>query len=204
MNPCTAPRKLLSLEAPHPSWYSLRDGARVFLRPIAAENKFRLLQAFWGLSGEPRYFRFLRPVSDLTEGELRYLTEVDQASHKAWVALVREVSAQRILGVGRYIRLSGEPGVAEVAFTIIDVVQERGLGLLLFRVLAGCAARKGVCWLRVYVHCDNERMFGLFQRVGPTTTTLEGPVARVDIPLAELRVPPGLAPNESARCSDLQ
>jgi len=64
----------------------LRDGTPIRVRPIQSDDKERLRAVLDELSPESRYLRFMSPRNKLTQGELRYLTEVDWRTHQAWAA----------------------------------------------------------------------------------------------------------------------
>ena len=51
---------------------TLRDGTPVLVRPVRPNDKDLLRQGFDRLSPASRYRRFLAPVDELSEAELRY------------------------------------------------------------------------------------------------------------------------------------
>jgi GNAT superfamily N-acetyltransferase len=73
----------------------------------------------------------------LTEGMVRYLTEIDHHDHEAIIALDEQTGEG--IGVARYVRDQERPEVAEVAVTVIDDWQGRGLGTLLLEVISARA-----------------------------------------------------------------
>jgi hypothetical protein len=113
-------------ELPEPREYRLRDGAAVLVRPIQADDKDRLHELFRHLSPDARYQRFQATIADLSDAQLRDLTEIDYDDHMAWVAL--DPSRAELPGIGeaRYIRAKGHSDVAEVAVTVLDAWQGRG------------------------------------------------------------------------------
>src|SRR5215510_14915827 len=122
----------------------LRDGTPVQLRPIIAEDKTELAEAFEGLSIQSRYQRFLGPVRELSREMLAYLTELDYVNHFAWGAFISAEECAPLIGVARYIRVKDDPLSADVAIAVIDQYQQRGLGLQLLRALVEVAVEHGI------------------------------------------------------------
>jgi GNAT superfamily N-acetyltransferase len=120
----------------------LRDGSRIRLRQGHSSDKQLLLRGFERLSPESRYRRFLAAMPELSEEKVRYLTEIDHHDHEAIIALDERTGEG--IGVARYIRDPERRDAAEVAVTVIDDWQGRGLGtLLLDRCSAPARARRG-------------------------------------------------------------
>jgi GNAT superfamily N-acetyltransferase len=116
----------------------LRDGSTARLGPLLPEDRELLSRGLDQLSETSRFARFGTGLSKLTDTELRYLTEVDQVSHVAWGALIGDEPA----GAGRYIVGTGAD--AELALTVVDRFQHRGLGRALFDALVACARAAGL------------------------------------------------------------
>ena len=138
---------------------TLRDGAKVKLRPIAPEDKPLLAASFERLSEESRYRRFFTPKSELSAAELDYLVDVDHSDHEAIIAI--EPSSGEVLGVARYVRSKADAEVAEVAVTVADDWQGRGLGRALADRLTYRARREGVRRFSALVQSDNRSSLGL-------------------------------------------
>ncbi|HEV2671883.1 MAG TPA: GNAT family N-acetyltransferase [Gemmatimonadales bacterium] len=168
-----------------PGEFRLRDGLRVRVRPIRPEDRDRLQVGLHRLSAASRYQRFHAAVAELSPEQLRGLTEVDQVNHIAWIALDPAVPGEPALGVARCIRLPLEPRTAEVAVTVLDACQGRGLGTLLLGLLSESAARQGIRTFRAYVRADNDAMLRIFKDLGADVGELEEGVYRLDIPVPE-------------------
>ena len=145
---------------------TLRDGARVRLRPIAPGDKPLLAASFEQLSEESRYRRFFTAKNELSEAELDYLVDVDHSDHEAIVAV--DAASGNVVGVARYIRSTGDPEVAEVAVTVVDDWQGRGLGRALTDRLTYRARREGVRRFSALVHADNPASLALLKGTGDT------------------------------------
>jgi GNAT superfamily N-acetyltransferase len=126
------------------SLLSLRDGTRVKIRPVVADDKARFLDGFARLSPASRYRRFLAPIDELTPEMLRAFTEVDYTDHFAYVALLPDHPGEPGIGVARYVRSPSDPAVAEAAVTVVDEYQGRGLGSLLLEALGAVALEHGI------------------------------------------------------------
>src|SRR5207244_7477375 len=104
----------------------LRDGSTVLIRQVRGTDAPLLADGFARLSARSRQMRFLGPKKMLSAAELRYLTQVDHHDHEAIGAL--SPAEGRGVGVARYIRDADDPRAAEIAVTIADHWQGRGLG----------------------------------------------------------------------------
>lgn len=164
---------------------ALRDGTPVRLRPIEPGDKGRLVDGLRRLSGRSRYYRFLGAVNELSEKTLRYLTEVDQRGHIAWIALDARTEGEPALGVARCVRVPDDPTVAEVAVAVADSHQSLGLGSLLLERVAAAASREGITTFRANVLRENAAVVHALQDLG-ATGNLEDGVLHVDMPVDDV------------------
>jgi RimJ/RimL family protein N-acetyltransferase len=144
----------------------LPDGTAIRLRPIEPADTERLAHAFTQLSAQSRYRRFLSPVTSLSHAQLRAFTHVDDVDHVAWVAELSDHPERPVVGVGRWIRLDSDRRVAEIALTVVDAFQGRGLGRMLLQVLARSAVTRGVAHLHASVLGENQPMRALLRGFG--------------------------------------
>jgi acetyl coenzyme A synthetase (ADP forming)-like protein len=139
----------------------LSDGGTVHLRPIRADDESGLLGLFSRLSDESIYMRFFSPVTSPTHEQLAHLANVD---YDARMALVAELGDD-IVAVARYDRLP-ETEHAEVAFTVQDDQQGRGLATIMLEHLAAVARSRGITTFVAETLPDNRRMLGVFRDAG--------------------------------------
>ena len=165
---------------------ALKDGTAVHLRPIRGADEGGLLALYDRLSPDSLYFRFF-VVPDKDASKVAYLTHVDYERRYAVVA----ETAGGIVGVARWECLADRPGHAEVAFTVADDFQGRGLGGILFRRLAALARTRGIKVFEAEVLKNNERMLRLFERTGlPTATRDQGSTLTILLTLDPPAPPP--------------
>jgi len=168
---------------PAPFHATLRDRTPVLIRPVAPEDKPLLREAFTRLSDASRYQRFMRTIRELSEEELDYLTRIDYTTHMAWVALDPSNRTHPGLGVARYVRLPHEPAVAEVAITVVDSHQGRGLGTMLLGVITRSAVDNGIETFVAHVLGGNVAMLNLLTALGVAVTTDPDGLIAVRTPL---------------------
>jgi RimJ/RimL family protein N-acetyltransferase len=152
----------------------LRDGRQVMIRAIRPDDKGRIADAFRDVSPESFYRRIFSVKRDLSDHELKKLTEVDFQNVVALIAEMKEEDQDRIVGGGRYVRTGslGNAQTAEVAFLIDDAHQGLGIGSRIFKQLVTIARASGITQFEAEVLPSNEGMLRLFNRSGlPVATT---------------------------------
>lgn len=161
----------------------LRDGTRVRLRPVVPEDKSLILEGFRRLSPESRYRRFLSPIEELSEEQLRYLTEIDYVDHYAWLALSLDEAESPGMGVSRYVRIPDEPEVAEAAVTVVDDYHGRGLGTLLLEALGAVALENGIKRFRGYALEANRAIREVLEAMGASIEHDSPGMLRIEVDL---------------------
>ena len=136
----------------------------ILIRPISPDDKQQLVDGFRRLGERSRYRRFLSPQSHLSEAELRYFTEVDHHDHEALIAI--DPDSQQGVGVARYLRSRSEPSTAELAVSVVDDWQGRGVGGRLATALAQRARPEGITSFTALVLADNQLMLNLLHDLG--------------------------------------
>jgi len=79
---------------------TLKNGVSVTVRAIRADDKQGILEAFKDLAAETLYSRFFAPKKDLSEKELKQLTEVDFDRTVALVITLPVDGRDTIIGGG--------------------------------------------------------------------------------------------------------
>lgn len=171
----------------HTRIVALGDGTEIVVRPIRPADRPLMVDGFERLSEESRWRRFLRPVSHLTDRDLKYLTEIDYSDHFAWVALTND-DPPAGLGVGRYVRNADDVRVAEAAIVVVDDWQGRGIGTVLLELLTLTAVQNGIETFRSFVAPSNDAARDLLAGLGADGRYDEG------LWVSEMRLPPATSP----------
>ena len=148
---------------------TLRDGRRVEIRALTADDRVGLIAAVARSSPQSLYRRFFAVKRHFTEPEVEFFLHVDFVNHVALVAVADEGGRPVIAGGTRYVVV--EPGKAEVAFTVVDQYQGQGLGSALMHHLAAIARSAGIKELIAEVLPDNLPMLKVFEKSGCRLST---------------------------------
>ncbi|MGH8859782.1 MAG: GNAT family N-acetyltransferase [Jatrophihabitantaceae bacterium] len=163
------------------------------MRPVRPTDGPLLIDGFARLSPTSRRMRFLIGKNALSAKELRYLTDVDHRDHEALGAL-DEVTGRGV-GVARYVREAKDPRSADVAITVVDPWQRRGLGSVLMARLARRALDEGISRFTALVAADNVAVLALLRRMDADVDLIgyEADTAQYEITLRR-RQPRSAAP----------
>ena len=142
----------------------LRDGSAVLIRQVRSTDAPLLADGFARLSPRSRWLRFLSAKTTVSAAELRYFTEVDHHDHEAIGAL--SAADGRGVGIARYVRDADDPQAAEIAVTIVDDWQGRGLGTELLSRLSDRARQAGIHRFTALVAAENAAVTGLARKLG--------------------------------------
>lgn len=145
----------------------LPNATHIRLRLIRPDDKQHMVKAFEHLSSASRYKRFFGAKKALSEGDLRYFTEIDQYNHFALGALELDNCNKETggAGVARFIRLPADTECAEVGITVIDSAQGKGIGRLLLERLFSAAIERGIKRLRFECLAENHDMQRLVEKL---------------------------------------
>jgi acetyl coenzyme A synthetase (ADP forming)-like protein len=135
----------------------LRDGTTLHLRPVRPDDAPRLLDLFQRMSEQSLYYRFMAvPRIDLAAA-----SRFAQVEENHQFVLCAE-AAGVLSGVAGYYRSDQCPNRAEVAFSIPDAAQGRGIGTRMLERLAEIGRAQGLHAFDAYVLGENRRMMEVF------------------------------------------
>jgi GNAT superfamily N-acetyltransferase len=143
---------------------TLRDGTRIEVRALTPADREQLADAVGRMSDESIHRRFFAPKRHFSEREIDFFLHIDFVNHVALVAVASIGNEQQIIGGGRYIMV--QPGIAEVAFSVDDAHQGRGIGGVLMKHLSAIARGSGLRQLVAEVLSGNAAMLSVFRKAG--------------------------------------
>ena len=139
----------------------LRDGTTLHLRPIRPDDDSKLLDLFQRMSDESLYYRFMS-VQRLSPEKAAEWSHID---YDRQFVIVGECGGP-LAAVAGYYRSEHALDRAEVAFSIPDALQGRGIGTRMLERLAEIGRERGLRAFDAYVLGDNRRMMTVFLESG--------------------------------------
>ena len=168
----------------------IRDGSQVRIRAVRAEDA-RYADAFFAwLSEETKYLRFGYTVKELTPQILQGALTQDGLNRVVLVAEpIDHVGSEPTpaVAIGRYAP-SPDADACEVAITVGDTWQGRGVGAALLRRLVRLAQRAGYREMRAMALTTNTKMIALARRFGFAIDVEPDGVTSLRLPLGTKRL----------------
>jgi len=148
----------------------LRDGTPALIWPLDPGDREAVREGFEQLSVDSRYHRFLATVPHLSDAQLDHLVdEVDGVDHVALVLMAKAGDEVVPTGIARCVRYPHEPEAADIAVTVKDDWQGRGVATALLDVLMR-RRPEGVTHLLTEVAADNPASLAMLRHLGPVRT----------------------------------
>jgi len=156
------------------------EGVRsLTVREITIDDIERLRRMFNRLSPDSVYRRFFSPIHEPSRTALLWLTSVDHDTREALVAL----DGDEIVAVARYDGRA-DRNTAEIAVTVEDDWQHRGVGQRLTKRLAKRAIDHGIESFELVVQPDNRAALGLLRKLSPDASVrFDGGEYAASVPL---------------------
>jgi GNAT superfamily N-acetyltransferase len=142
-----------------------RPSARIAgasIRGLEPGDSDALRAMFERLSPDSKYRRFLSPAASF-DVAMRNVFDLDYVHHDAIVASLHG----EIIGLGECHAFRRSPSDVEVAVTIDDAYQRRGLGSELLDLMIGRAAQHGATNVHASVLAENRPMIAMLYKIAP-------------------------------------
>ena len=141
----------------------LRGGEVVTVRTMRPGDGERLQTYIRGLSRESRHNRFLGALNELSPMEMARLERSDHEDHAALIVETLHEGRCQIVAEARYAMMR-ERSTCEVALSVTDGWQRRGLGTALIEILTARARRLGAQVMVADALRSNEAIKGLARK----------------------------------------
>jgi GNAT superfamily N-acetyltransferase len=168
---------------------TLRDGTAVTVRAASADDGPKIRRAFLNLERDTVYTRFLGSKADVSDAELGRVTGADFERSVALLVTIGTGEDEVVIGGASYFVNGCDAAMgrsAELAFTVEEDFQRRGIGSLLMRHMIAIARVEGLDRLEADVLSRNRSMLNVFRRCGlPMAVRHEGDVIHVILSLRE-------------------
>jgi RimJ/RimL family protein N-acetyltransferase len=145
--------------------FQLKDGPYLRVGSVLPESRHKISNGLKDMSSASIRNRFLGSKKEFSEKELKYLTILDGWNH--YGIGVEECGGKcRGVAVIRLVRSHQFKGEAEVAITIIDDFQGKGLGSILMNLIILAAHERDIHRLSFSFLPQNEAIQKLIRKVG--------------------------------------
>ncbi len=143
--------------------YLLDNGTQINFRPIHPTDEPAMKDLFYALSRESIYRRFMAHLKRVSHKQVKNFVYVDHRTEVSIVGTVPEAYGEEIIVVGGYY-LDPKTNRAEVAFTVRDDWQNKGIGSFLLRYLITIARSNGIAGFTAEVLRENRPMQAVFNK----------------------------------------
>lgn len=145
--------------------FDWKDKFHLRVGSVGPYSKDQISEGLRNMSPESIRFRFLGSKRDFSEQELEYLTTLDGFNHYA-LGVEERNEKKRGVAIIRMVRSSHDPKEAEIAITIIDEYQKKGLGLFLMNLMLLAVSEREIERLSFTYLPQNEAIAKLITRIG--------------------------------------
>jgi len=164
----------------------LKDGVDVTVRAVRPDDGERIHRAFLRLGRETVHNRFMGYKRDVSDAELGHITNVDFRRDVALLVTIGSGKDETVVGGASYFAL--DPAApcdgAELAFTVEEDFQGRGMASSLMRHLIWFARQNGLRRFEADVLTSNLPMLSVFRNSGlPMTIEQDGDTVHIEMSL---------------------
>ena len=141
----------------------LEPAEQVSIRAVRPDDRERIVRAFQNLDRSSVYSRFFSWKKELSDEELRRVTECDGVNEVVLVATAGSGDRETIVALAGYVRRSA---TADLHFVVEEDFQGRGIARRLLRELVDTARANGTVRFQADVLAENTRMLAVLRNSG--------------------------------------
>jgi len=138
---------------------TLGSGEELFLRPVKTTDIELVIDFYRKLSPRTKYLRFFTPKKEARVDRVKRFTTVDYKKSMVIVAIYNS----KIVGAARYDWDDEEKGL-ELAETVRDDWQGKGLGTILFKYIVSVAKDNGFKTMTALILDENKKALSILKK----------------------------------------
>jgi acyl-CoA hydrolase/GNAT superfamily N-acetyltransferase len=147
------------------TWVRLKDGTRVFMRPMKLSDGSPLRSLFYELSVDISHYPFLEMVKNMSVEQRQETLQIDYDTDMCLVVLTGAGGTEKLIGVAHY-RKDTHTNFAHAAFIVRAEWQDRGVGRALLEKLVAVARARGITGFTADVAESDQSVLRLFHNSG--------------------------------------
>lgn len=142
-----------------------RKGQVVFFRPVKIDDEPLIKDLFYSMSDKSLQRRFMSLRRDVPHEMRQGFVVIDYTQEMVILATVEEGGKEIAVGMGQAIK-EANTQTAEVAFSVRDNYQDKGIGTELLSYLTNLAQKEGIQGFTADVLVENKPMLHVFEKMG--------------------------------------
>ena len=147
------------------------NGEKITIRPSKPVDERRIQEHYYSLPKEDVLSRFFCQKTIFARPEMEIRSQTDYVNDLTLVAVVGEFGFGRVVAVAECMKLKDQ-NMSEVAFSVSEDYQGKGLGTFFLKKLAAAARANGVGGLIAFTFPSNKAMINLFKTLPYKVHTL--------------------------------
>ena len=163
-------------------FYPAKDNTYLCFKVLEHADRDKFIEGFKKLSRKSVYHRFFGFMKELSPRQIDDLLNTDEKNHVAWAAFDIVDDDTIGIGVGRFRRSIDNPSEAELALTVIDEYQEKGVGTILLAIMYYLASILEIDILTGIIMFDNSKLIRRFKELGAEMKRV-GPEYEMRLPI---------------------
>jgi len=151
-------------------FYPAKDNTYLCFKALEQGDRDKFLEGFKKLSKKSIYHRFFGFMKELTPAQVDDLLNTDEQNHVAWAAFDFVGEDSIGIGVGRFRRSIITLNEAELALTVIDEYQQKGVGSVLLAIMYYLGGMLDIDVFTGLIMSDNSKLIRRFSELGAKMT----------------------------------